>query len=197
LKRGRLKSRPLLPTNESFFPVGLHTNGVKSNPNFEGYQIESVDAHATGSNQLEVAMIDIRTAPYAAFLLRVTLGALFLAHAGLKLFILTPAGTAQFFGKIGLEPSLAYVVIAAEVLGGIALIVGLWTRVVAIALTPILLGAIFTVHGAAGFFFNNANGGWEYPAFWTAMLIVQALLGDGALALKPTPAVANHPVLVR
>jgi putative oxidoreductase len=131
-------------------------------------------------------MIDFRTAPYAALFLRVTLGVLFLAHAGLKIFVFTPAGTAGFFGSIGLPPALAYLVMTAEVLGGIALIFGLWTRVVAVALTPILLGAIFTVHGAAGFFFNNANGGWEYPAFWTVALFVQALLGDGAYALRST-----------
>ncbi len=76
-----------------------------------------------------------------------------------------------------------YLIIAAEVAGGIALILGLWTRIAAIALLPILLGAI-TVHGAAGFFFNNANGGWEYPAFWSIALVVQALLGDGAYALR-------------
>ena len=129
-------------------------------------------------------MIDSRTAPYAALLLRLTLGLLFLAHASLKLFVFTPAGTAKFFGSIGVPSELAYVVIAAEVLAGIALILGIWTRLVAVAATPILLGAIFTVHGAAGFFFNNANGGWEYPAFWTIALIVQALLGDGAYALR-------------
>jgi len=49
---------------------------------------------------------------------------------------------------------------------------------------PVLLGAIFTVHGAAGFFFTNPHGGWEYPAFWSIALIVQALLGDGAYALR-------------
>ena len=128
-------------------------------------------------------MIDSRTAPYAALLLRLTLGLLFLAHASLKMFVFTPAGTAKFFGSVGLPSQLAYVVIAAEVFAGVALILGIWTRIVAIAATPILLGAIFTVHGAAGFFFNNANGGWEYPAFWTIALIVQALLGDGAFAL--------------
>src|ERR1700728_1793533 len=143
-------------------------------------------------------MIDMRTAPYAALLLRVVLGALFLAHASLKLFVFTPAGTAGFFGSLGLPPALAYLVIAAEILGGIALILGLWTRIVAILLTPILLGAIFTVHGAAGFFFNNANGGWEYPAFWTVALVVQALLGDGAhkgsqfTPLAYTPTIAGR-----
>jgi putative oxidoreductase len=129
-------------------------------------------------------MVDSRTAPYAALLLRVTLGALFLAHAALKLFVFTPAGTAGFFSSVGLPPALAYVTIVAEVLGGTALIAGLWTRVVAIALTPILFGAIFAVHGAAGFFFNNPNGGWEYPAFWIVALAVQALLGDGAYAVR-------------
>jgi putative oxidoreductase len=129
-------------------------------------------------------MIDYRTAPYAALLLRVSLGALFLAHASLKLFVFTPAGTAKFFDSVGLPPALAYVTIAAEVIGGIALVLGVWTRVVAIALTPVLLGAIFTVHGAAGFFFNNPRGGWEFPAFWIIALIVQALLGDGAYALR-------------
>jgi putative oxidoreductase len=129
-------------------------------------------------------MIDPRTAPYAALLLRLSLGVLFLVHCAAKIFVFTPAGTAGFFGSLGLPPALAYLVIAAEGLGGIALILGFWTRIVAILLTPILLGAIFTVHGAAGFFFSNAGGGWEYPAFWTLALVVQALLGDGAYAVN-------------
>ncbi len=128
-------------------------------------------------------MIDTKTAPYAALLLRLSLGALFLAHAGLKILVFTPAGTAKFFGSVGLPPELAYVVMTAEVLAAIALILGIWTRVVALLATPILLGAIYTVHGAAGFFFTNPHGGWEYPAFWTIALVVQALLGDGAYAL--------------
>ncbi|MDU6730753.1 MAG: DoxX family protein, partial [Bradyrhizobium sp.] len=107
-------------------------------------------------------MIDSRTAPYAALLLRITLGGLFLAHASLKLFVFSPAGTAKFFGSIGLPPELAYAVITAEILAGIALILGVYTRWVALAAVPILLGAIFTVHGSAGFFFNNPKGGWEY-----------------------------------
>jgi putative oxidoreductase len=132
-------------------------------------------------------MFDTRTAPYAALLLRVTLGLLFLAHAGLKIFVFTPAGTAQFFASLGLPPALAYVIIAWEVIGAVALIVGVWPRLAALALVPVLAGAIATVHGPAGFFFTNPNGGWEYIAFWIVALITLALLGDGALALKPTP----------
>ena len=134
-------------------------------------------------------MIDNRTAPYGLLFLRLALGALFLAHAGLKIFVFTPAGTAQFFGSLGLPPALAYVTIAWELIGAVALILGVWTRVAAIAVIPILLGAIFTVHGHAGFFFNNANGGWEFPALWIVGLIVLALSGDGAYAARPTPAV--------
>lgn len=132
-------------------------------------------------------MIDTRTAPYAALLLRIALGILFLAHAGLKVFVFTPAGTAAFFGKLGLPGWLAYATIAWEVAGAVALIVGLWPRIVALALIPILLGAIVTVHGAAGFFFTSPNGGWEFPALWIVGLVALALAGDGAFALKPSP----------
>lgn len=118
----------------------------------------------------------------AALILRVVLGALFLAHAALKIFVFTPAGTAQFFGSIGLPGVLAYLVIAAEVIGGIALIVGYQTRLAALTLVPVMLGTIIFSHGANGFFFSNEGGGWEYPAFWTIALIVQALIGGGTAA---------------
>ncbi len=132
-------------------------------------------------------MIDYRTAPYGALLLRVTLGALFLAHAGLKIFVFTPAGTASFFSSLGLPSWLAYVTIFWEVLGGLALILGIWPRLVALIMIPDLIGTIVTVHLKSGFFFNNPNGGWEYPAFWAVALFVLTLVGDGALALSPTP----------
>jgi putative oxidoreductase len=132
-------------------------------------------------------MIDTRLAPYAIFILRLTLGILFLAHAGLKIFVFTPAGTAGFFGTLGLPGWLAYVTIAWELIGAATLIIGIWSRYVAVALIPILLGAILFVHFPAGFFFTNANGGWEYPALWIVGLVVVALAGDGAYTLRPTP----------
>ena len=137
-------------------------------------------------------MTDLRTSPYAALLLRLSLGVLFLAHAGLKLFVFTPAGTAQFFTSLGLPAALAYLIMAAEVAGGAALILGVWTRIVALALTPILLGAIVTVHGVNGWLFTNTGGGWEYLALWTAALVALAGIGDGAWALRPTPALAGR-----
>ena len=131
-------------------------------------------------------MIDMRTAPYAALFLRLSLGGLFLAHFALKLFVFTPAGTAQFFGSLGLPPALAYVVMVWEFLGALALILGVWPRIAALVLIPDLLGAIVAVHGPAGFFFDNAHGGWEYPALWIVGLATLALIGDGPFALKPT-----------
>ena len=133
-------------------------------------------------------MIDSRTAPWAALILRVSLGLLFLAHWALKMFVFTPSGTAAFFGSLGLPPAAAYLVLVVEVAGAIALIVGIWPRIAALVVLPVLLGAIITVHGPAGWLFTNPHGGWEYLAFWPVTLVVQALLGDGALALVPTPA---------
>ena len=129
-------------------------------------------------------MIDTRTAPYAALVLRVSLGLMFIAHsAWLKLVVFTLPGTAQFFGSLGLPPVLAYVVFAAETVGGLALILGVQTRWVATALIPILLGATWA-HAGNGWVFSNAGGGWEYPVFLIAASVVQALLGDGAHALR-------------
>jgi len=141
--------------------------------------------HADASTSARQSFIDgVTNADLAATVLRVSMGALFLAHAGLKLFVFTPAGTAGYFASLGLPGPLAYLVIAAELFGGLALIFGVYSRWVALALVPILLGSIYAPHGAAGFFFSNEGGGWEFPAFWAVTLIVQALLGDGAFALK-------------
>ncbi|MDB6182705.1 DoxX family protein [Paracoccus fistulariae] len=118
-----------------------------------------------------------------ALILRVTLGLLFLAHAWLKLVVFTPAGTAQFFQSIGLPGALAYLTIAAEILGGIALLTGFQVRLVALALIPLILGTIIFSHGANGFFFSNEGGGWEYPAVWAVALLVQALIGPGDAAI--------------
>lgn len=129
-------------------------------------------------------MIDHKTAPYAALILRVALGAMFIAHGlVLKAFVFGLPGTAQFFESLGLPGAFAYLVFAAETLGGIALILGVKTRLVAAALLPVLLGATW-VHAGNGWLFSAQGGGWEYPVFLAVAVVVQALLGDGAYALK-------------
>lgn len=130
-------------------------------------------------------MIDTKTAPYAALMLRVALGVMFIAHGlWLKLFVFTLPGTAQFFESLGLPGPLAYLVFAAETAGGVLLIMGVKTRLVSLALVPILLGAAWT-HWGNGWVFSAAGGGWEYPLFLSVTAGVLALLGDGAYALKP------------
>jgi len=130
-------------------------------------------------------MIKNSTAPYAALLLRLSLGALFLAHAGLKVFVFTLPGFVGYFGSLGFPPALAYAVLALEVAGGLALILGIYAPLVAIPLALEMAGTIVTVHGGNGWLFTNKGGGWEYPALWTVALLALFLLGDGALALKP------------
>ena len=130
-------------------------------------------------------MIDNRTAPYAALLLRVSLGVLLLAHGLLlKVFIFTIPGTFGYFQSIGFPGFFAYLVIAGEFFGGIALILGVWTRAVALLALPILIGATLQ-HVGNGWAFSAPKGGWEFPAFWTVTLVVQALLGEGAYAWRP------------
>lgn len=119
---------------------------------------------------------------YAALLLRLALGTMFIAHALLKYFVFTLPGTAQFFQSLGLPGALGYATFAAELVGGLLLILGVRARAVSIALIPVLLGATWA-HSGNGWLFTSPNGGWEYPAFWTVALVVQALLGDGAFAL--------------
>lgn len=72
-----------------------------------------------------------------------------------------------------------------ELLLGVTLTLGIYARWLALLGVPLLLGTIVSVHGANGFGFANAGGGWEYPAFWAVALLALSLLGDGALALKP------------
>lgn len=132
-------------------------------------------------------MIDFATAPWGILLLRLSLAALFFAHAGLKLFVFKPAGTVNFFKSLGLPGWFAYVTILVEVGGAFALLLGIWPRAVALLLVPVMLGTIVKVHGPAGFWFTNPNGGWEYPAFWIVGLVSLALLGDGPLVLLATP----------
>ena len=122
-------------------------------------------------------------ADYAALILRVSTGLYFIAHGWMKVAVFTPAGTAGYFDSIGLPGFLGYLTIAAELLGGLALVAGVWTRAVSLALVPVLLGAAWFGHGANGFFFSNPNGGWEYPVLWAIVMVALALLGNGAHAL--------------
>ncbi|MEF9603939.1 DoxX family protein [Paracoccus sp. PXZ] len=121
-----------------------------------------------------------RNADIAAFILRVSTGIWFLVHGLIKLLVFTPSGTAGYFQSIGLPGILGPLTMLAEILGGLALIAGIFTRQVALALAAVLLGAAWFGHGGAGFTFSNPDGGWEYPVLWAVTMVSLALLGDGA-----------------
>ena len=131
-------------------------------------------------------MTDDRWRSYGVFLLRVALGMMFLAHSVIHMLLtITLAGTAEFFVSIGLPGWLAYVTFLAEAIGGMLLILGVQARWVALALSPILIGATWA-HAGNGWIFTNAEGGWEYPLYLFVLCIAQAMLGDGAYALSPS-----------
>lgn len=124
-----------------------------------------------------------RFQPAAITLLRLSLGVMALAHGLLKLFVFTVPGTVGYFESLGLPAVFAYLTILAEVGGGGALLLGIYTRWVSLALIPTLLGATW-VHAGNGWVFSNEGGGWEFPLFWAVALLVQAGLGGGRLVLS-------------
>jgi putative oxidoreductase len=139
--------------------------------------MSSIDPHRTG-----------------AAVLRVSLGLMYLAHSVLlKYFMYTLPGTAQYFASIGLPEALAYIVFAAEAVGGVLLVLGVQTRWIALGLIPVLLGATWA-HIGNGWVFSNANGGWEYPLYLVVISVVVALQAParGRIAApSETPALAR------
>lgn len=120
----------------------------------------------------------------SASILRAALGIVLMAHSlYLKMVVYTLAGTAQFFGSIGLPEILAYIVFSVEAVAGVALLLGFRTRLFSALVIPILLGATW-VHSANGWLFSNAGGGWEYPLLLTIMAVVQLGMGDGKYAIS-------------
>ncbi len=128
-------------------------------------------------------MIDTRLAPYGIFLLRVSLGVMFVAHALLKYLVFTMPGFEGFLGKLGFPAFLAWPIVLGELVGGLAILAGFHGRLVSLALLPVLLGAL-AVHAPNGWVFSAPNGGWEYPAFLALAGAAHALIGDGAFAAR-------------
>jgi putative oxidoreductase len=126
---------------------------------------------------------NIAATEYGITLLRVSLGVMWIAHALLKWFVFTLPGTAKFFESVGLPGFVAYPVFAAELIGGVMLLFGVYARQVSLALVPIMLAATW-VHVPNGWLHTSPNGGWEYPLFLSIASIALWLLGDGAFSLR-------------
>ena len=128
-------------------------------------------------------MIDlVALGRWSALPLRLAVGVVFLVHGAQKLFVFGPAGTAAFFEKIHVPAAgfTALVVIAVELLGGLALLLGAFTRVAALLLAVDMLGAILLVHLAAGFFLPN---GYEFTLTLLAASLSLVFMGAGPASI--------------
>ncbi len=114
--------------------------------------------------------------------LRLVVGLVFIVHGGQKLFGFGLAGTAGFLGSLGIPLPMvaATVVIAVELLGGLALLAGAATRIAALALAGDMLVAILTVHARQGFFVPH---GVEFVLTLLGACLTLAALGAGAFSV--------------
>jgi putative oxidoreductase len=130
---------------------------------------------------------------YGPAILRVAVGAVFIAHGAQKLFGIWGGGglegTAAGFAKLGLEPSYPLAIAAGlvEFGGGLLLVCGALTLFAALALVVQMLVAIWKVHGAHGFFLP---AGYEYNLALIAALVSLALTGPGAFSFDRHRAVS-------
>lgn len=128
------------------------------------------------------------TANHGAFLTRIALGSILLAHGALKIFVFTVPGTVGYFDSLGLPAIAAYLTILGEVVGGGALLLGIYPRLVALLSLPILMGAAW-VHMSNGWVFSNEGGGWEFPVLLVVLAIIVAIQGAGSYAIRKVPGV--------
>lgn len=120
---------------------------------------------------------------YGAFFLRISLGVMWISHAGLKWFTFTIPGFAGWLGSIGFSPIFAWPVFLAELIGGILILLGFYGRYVSVALIPIMAVAMYT-HIDNGWVHVSEGGGWEYPMFLIMASASHALNGDGKFSIQ-------------
>ena len=128
-------------------------------------------------------IVDEQLAPYGALVLRVGLGIMYISHALLKWFVFTIPGLATWLSTQGLSPALAWPLFILELVGGVAILLGIYGRYVALLLMPILLVAA-GIHFPNGWSHTSQGGGWEYPVFLAVASLACGLIGDGACALQ-------------
>jgi uncharacterized membrane protein YphA (DoxX/SURF4 family) len=113
----------------------------------------------------------------ALLLVRVGLALVFIAHGWAKFGDME--GTVAFFASIGLASFFAYAVAAIELVGGIAMLLGVYTGIAGILLAVTMLGAIGLVKFNGGFF-----GGYEFDLMLFLAAIAVALGGAGKYTAK-------------
>src|SRR6516225_2194494 len=129
-----------------------------------------------------VGTIDENLAPYGLFLLRLAIGIDWIAHAFLK----TSRGMnthEALLERNGITPLLAWPTFSLEVIGGLCIILGFYSRQWA-AFLLIFLGVVVWIKWPVGWGYSNPGGGWEYPLFWLCAQAALVLAGSGAFALQ-------------
>ncbi len=126
--------------------------------------------------------VDQFYAPYGLALLRIAIGIDWIAHAFLKIYRGMHTHEALLL-KNGITPLLAWPTFGVEVIGGIAILLGWYTRQWA-AFLLIFLAVVVWVKWPVGWGYSNPGGGWEYPLFWLCAQAALVLAGSGAFALQ-------------
>jgi putative oxidoreductase len=125
-------------------------------------------------------------AAYGATLLRLIMGVVYIMHAYLAVVVFGPAGMIAYQAKNGVpfaEVGTWYLILA-HGLGGICLVLGLFTRWAALANVPVMLGALLFVHLKNGFWAHTNPSGYEYVLVLLVVSLAVAMIGSGALALR-------------
>jgi putative oxidoreductase len=150
----------------------------------------SIRAAAQSSRDPGGIMIDTRLAPYGALVLRLALSFFFFAHLYRKFAFNGFDAWWNGLTKQGYPDWVLAYTVGAEFLGAVLLLLGVYTRTVSLLTLPVILAVVNHWMVRKGFWF--ADGGAEFTLAWSFMLIAQALLGDGAYALR-VPALPWEP----
>lgn len=126
-----------------------------------------------------VVMKHIKCYQWAILILRLTLGFTFILHGGDKLLNLNKF--LDFIVPLGVNKYMAYLAVFAEFIGGILMFIGFLTEIGALLVIPVMIGAIFVVHGTSKYFIHNQ--GFEYPFVLILLLIALIISGPGKFAL--------------
>ncbi len=136
------------------------------------------------------AALDAALAPYGLFLLRLAIGIDWLVHAFLK----TSRGMhthEALLARNGITPLLAWPTFSLEVIGGLCIVLGVYSRQWA-AFLLIFLGVVVWIKWPVGWVYSSTGGGWEYPFFWLIVQLAFVLLGDGAFAIRSAALIPNR-----
>jgi putative oxidoreductase len=131
-------------------------------------------------------MTTVTNSNYGALITRLSLGGILLSHGLLKVLVFTIPGTVGYFASLGLPATAAYLTIFAEIAGGTAILLGLYTRLASLLSIPLLLGA-FWAHAGNGWVFSSEGGGWEFPLMLVVLAVSVAIQGGGPFALRKLP----------